>query len=473
MANYLGRVAILAALYVLTGKLGLLLAVPPGYATIIWPPSGIALGMLLMGGNRLWPGVFIGSFLLNAHHSGAFSEADWASARMAAAAGIALGSTLQALLGRALIARFVGLPLRLNVLGDIARLLALAGPVACVVAASVGVATLLLTGIAAASEAARNWLAWWSGDTLGVLVFMPLVLLAPGNRDQLSWRTSRIGRLPIASLLLMLLPLGLTFYLWKAATETDFQRGTAKFESLTIESEKALQNRIASYSSALLGAAGFVQGSNEVSRAEWRTYVETIGLRENFPGIGGLGWILPVPPDGLESFLAATRADGAPAFEIHPHSLPGPAYVITFVEPEADNLPALGLNLAFEAQDRKTAERARDSGRAAMTGPVSLVQAAATSSGFLVLHPVYRRGATLTTIAQRRNALHGWTYAPFIAANLLSDLTHGQNSVYRLRIYDGARATPESLVYSSGALPGPRPAYSKRATLDILQRQWL
>ena len=109
MANYLGRVAILAALYVLTGKLGLLLAVPPGYATIIWPPSGIALGMLLTGGSRLWPGVFLGSFLLNAHHSGAFSDADWASARMAAAAGIALGSTLQALLGRALIARFVGL----------------------------------------------------------------------------------------------------------------------------------------------------------------------------------------------------------------------------------------------------------------------------------------------------------------------------------------------------------------------------
>ena len=57
-ANYATRVLLLAGLYVVTGKLGLLLAVPPGYATIIWPASGIAIGMLMVHGARLWPGVF-------------------------------------------------------------------------------------------------------------------------------------------------------------------------------------------------------------------------------------------------------------------------------------------------------------------------------------------------------------------------------------------------------------------------------
>src|SRR5687768_18477758 len=95
--SYLGRVTLLIFLYVVTGKLGLLLAVPPGYATVIWPPSGIALGMLIVGGARLWPGVFAGSLLLNALNSGVFAEADWLSAKMLAAACIAAGSTLQAL----------------------------------------------------------------------------------------------------------------------------------------------------------------------------------------------------------------------------------------------------------------------------------------------------------------------------------------------------------------------------------------
>jgi integral membrane sensor domain MASE1 len=75
--NYLARLALLVLLYLLTGKLGLLLAVPPGYATIIWPPSGIALGMLIIGGARLWPGVLAGSLLLNAYNSGVFAEPQW------------------------------------------------------------------------------------------------------------------------------------------------------------------------------------------------------------------------------------------------------------------------------------------------------------------------------------------------------------------------------------------------------------
>src|SRR5262245_19524662 len=145
--NYLARVALLAALYVLTGKLGLLLAVPPGYATVIWPPSGIALGMLLVGGSRLWPGVLLASFLLNSQQSGVFADPDWFSAKLLAAFGIAAGSTLQALAGRALIARFAGLPLRLDSVRDIIRLLAIGGPLTCVVAASVGVGVLTLLGI--------------------------------------------------------------------------------------------------------------------------------------------------------------------------------------------------------------------------------------------------------------------------------------------------------------------------------------
>ena len=473
VANYLGRISLLAASYVLTGALGLLLALPPGYATVIWPPSGIALGMLITGGARLWPGVFVGSFLLNAWHSGVIADSDWNSARAMAAAGIALGSTLQALAGRALLVRFVGLPLRLNTWRDVLRLLALAGPLACLIAASVGVVTLFSLGIVTREAFAANWMSWWSGDMLGVVVFLPLVLLAPGSRDQLTWRSAQIGRLPLASLLLMLLPLGLTFYLWKAATENDLQRGAAKFESLTVESEKALQNRLASYGSALLGAAGFVQGSDSVSREEWRTYVETIGVRENFPGIHGIGWIQPVGDDALPAFLGAVRADGAPDFTVHPQAAGVPNYIIRYIEPVADNAAALGLNFAFEAQRLAAAERSRDTGRVAMTGRLELVQARGSPAGLVLMYPVYTRGMPLLTVEQRRAALQGWTYAPVIAADFLADLTHGQLSDFRLSIYDGANARPDASIYHNEMPPAARPAFTRRMLLPVMQREWL
>src|SRR5690242_13273323 len=150
-SNYFVRLAVLAVLYLLTGKLGLLLALPPGYATVIWPPSGIALGMLLVGGARLWPAVLGASFLLNSYNSGVFAEPDWPSVKMLAALAIAAGSTLQALAGRALVKRFMGLPLRLQAPREILALLFVAGPLTCVVAATVGVTTLALLGIVPAA----------------------------------------------------------------------------------------------------------------------------------------------------------------------------------------------------------------------------------------------------------------------------------------------------------------------------------
>ncbi len=472
---YFARVLTLAVLYILTGKLGLLLAVPPGYATIIWPASGIAIGMLLAHGARLWPGVLIGSFLLNAYHSGVFSAADWAAARplVLAAMGIAAGSTLQALAGRALIARFVGVPLRLSEVSELIGVLVLAGPLNCVIAASLGVWTLHSLDIVSGGELLSNWVAWWSGDTLGVLVFMPLVLLAPGSRDILRWRGNSFGQLPFAALLLLLLPLALTFFAWKATTENDYQRGEAKFRTLAIESEKALQNRIDSYGNALLGAAGFIQGSVSVSRDEWRTYVETVRVRENFPGINGIGWVRPVTGAGLPEFLAQTRADGAPDFNVHPAAGIGTNYIITYIEPREGNAEALGLNLAFEANRSTAADRARDSGKVTMSGRIVLVQDLQRSPGFLLLYPIYHAGKPVNTVADRRAALRGWTYAPFMASRFLDGLTHSQSSDFRLRIYDGTREAPDALFYSSEVQIGARPGFVVRSTLNIMQRQWL
>ncbi len=67
------------------------------------------------------------------------------------------------------------------------------------VAASVGVGTLYALDILARHDMPSNWLAWWSGDLLGVLVFLPLVLLAPGSRDALRWRGQWLGRLPLGA----------------------------------------------------------------------------------------------------------------------------------------------------------------------------------------------------------------------------------------------------------------------------------
>lgn len=180
MNRYLHRLVwmlALAAIYALSGKAGLLLAIPPGYATAVWPPSGIAAAALLLGGLWLWPGVFLGSVAVNLWMSGDFSTSHAVAHSMMIAGGIGMGATLQAVLATSLVRMSVP---HLNIFrleADVVRLLMIAGPVACVVNATVGVATLFIAGLIPAESFLFNWWTWWIGDSIGVLVFLPLILI--------------------------------------------------------------------------------------------------------------------------------------------------------------------------------------------------------------------------------------------------------------------------------------------------------
>src|SRR4051812_43761766 len=85
----------LALAYVLMGRLGLFLAVPPGYATAIFPPAGIAMAAALIGGRKTLPWIFAGSCALNIW-VGATIEQDRVARALAVAIVVAGASVVQA-----------------------------------------------------------------------------------------------------------------------------------------------------------------------------------------------------------------------------------------------------------------------------------------------------------------------------------------------------------------------------------------
>lgn len=470
-----GKIALLSVLYILTGKLGLLLAVPPGYATIIWPPSGIAIAMILIHGVRLGPGVFIGSFLLNCYISGInFLEGEISLDKILIALSIAAGSTLQAIFGNILVKRFIGLPLSLNSLGDILRLLLLCGPLACIIAATVGVTTLSLSGVLPLADYVHNWSVWWTGDVIGVLIFMPIVLLLPRREVYVRWRGKRVDALPAVALLTIFIPLGLTFYGWKVASETIYTQNVSTFQSMTVESEKALLNRVDSYNYAILGGVGFFKNSESVSRREWANYVDSIKLQQNFPGINGLGYIAQVDNANVSQFIARARKDGMPDFKIHPPAEGRPYYVIVYIDPYEKNRQAVGLNIGFEDNRTQAAELSRDTGNPAITKRIILVQDSEKTPGFLLLYPMYEEGHSLNTPQERQKHFKGWIYSPFIAKNFLSNLTDAQSKLFNIRIYDGLEEDDDHLIYNSDTTTNQSErAHKIRKTINVMQQQWL
>ena len=240
----------------------------------------------------------------------------------------------------------------------------------------------------------------------------------------------------------------------------------------------SLDRRIDVYEEVLLATSGFLRGSADVGRAEFADYYALLHLNDHFPGIEALGVAAIIPPGRLNAHVAAMRAEGFQDYAIKP---PGPRPVITSItriEPfSGRNLRAFGYDMFSEPVRRAAMEAARDSGRAAATGKVVLVQEGRRDNqpGFLMYVPVYRAGAAHDTVAARRAAIVGWVYAPFRMNDLMRGLGGQHAGDLQIEVYDGMAPTADALLYRSPGAAAParhRPLLSYQTTIDSAGRAW-
>ena len=188
------HLTVLAGVYFIAGKLGLRLAFEHASATAVWPPTGIALAAMLLYGYRMWPAIFVGAFLVNITTAGSV----WTSL------GVALGNTLEGLLGAWLVRRWAHGPHVFARAQDIFKFSALAGLTSPIVSATVGVTSLAIGGYASWDRFGAIWLTWWLGDVAGALVVTPvLVLWATDRSMRFTWAEAVELSLAAASVVLL------------------------------------------------------------------------------------------------------------------------------------------------------------------------------------------------------------------------------------------------------------------------------
>ena len=158
--------AILAAVYFVVGKLSLKLAFLNASASPVWPPAGITVAALLLYGYRLWPGIFVGAFLVNVLTAG----------NVFSSLGIAAGNTLEALIAVGLVRTIAAGLHAFDHAYDVFRF-ALSLAIATAVSATIGVTSLALAGFADWHRYAEIWLTWWLGDFSGAVIFAPVLIL--------------------------------------------------------------------------------------------------------------------------------------------------------------------------------------------------------------------------------------------------------------------------------------------------------
>ena len=173
---------VLAGLYYLSGKAGLSLAFVNRSATAVWPPAGISVAALLLWGLRLWPGVFLGAFVVNLTTQGSV----WT------ALGIASGNTLEAWVAAWLLNVLAGGSTAFERAYRIFRFVGLGAILSPVISATLGCTSLCLGNLAHWSQFGSIWLTWWLGDSVSILVLTPLFVVWKTH----GWGGLRAGQMP-------------------------------------------------------------------------------------------------------------------------------------------------------------------------------------------------------------------------------------------------------------------------------------
>jgi len=172
----LQAISLVALAYLLAASVDLLLSLPGSHITLIWLPSGLALGVLLRWGNRLWPAIALAALLANAQYLWFHDVAN--SINLITAVGYAAGSTLEALLGCYLIRRYTATNNPFRRSRDVFLFIIFGALFATTIGASFGTIFFAI-GQGTWEDWERIWFAWWLADMMGVLVVTPLI---PGLR---------------------------------------------------------------------------------------------------------------------------------------------------------------------------------------------------------------------------------------------------------------------------------------------------
>src|SRR5678810_1177704 len=177
--------------YFFAGKLSLGFASVHVSASPVWAPAGMAVALLLLLGFSIWPAILAGAFLVNVTTTGG----------MLTSASIAVGNTLEGILGAWLLQRFAHGVHAFESPPDILKSALLVGLLSPTVSATIGVTSLMIGQYALLDEYPIIWLTLWMGDATGILIVTPAILLWV-KHPRIEW--NRRQQLELGLLLLVL-----------------------------------------------------------------------------------------------------------------------------------------------------------------------------------------------------------------------------------------------------------------------------
>ena len=384
---YLTNLYVVVAIYI-AGEAGLLLSIPPSNAAAVWPAAGVALAAILISNRNVIPGIIIGGILVQT--SSYLDHASVEKILLSFLIGtiISTGAAIQALVGSKLVKNILKKDPALLQELSIIKFSFLAGPVSCLISATIGITTLFIQGILSVDDIPLAWSTWWIGDSIGVLVFTPILLCFFGQPRELWKQRITSVALPLCVLTIISFVLFKLSYINEMKSiENDFEQSA---ESIKRELGKSLLANV--HATSELKRLFNLVDIDELSEEEFALTTRSILFQNE--QIHALEWIPMVTRKERVDFersigapIMATNKQGeltiAPDRNYH--------YVIKYVEPLMGNEKAYRYDIRSNPFADEATYKACSTGLISITDGIKLVQEKNNQVGLVFYEPIYKK----------------------------------------------------------------------------------
>jgi PAS domain S-box-containing protein len=286
-----------------------------------------------------------------------------------------------------------------------------------------------------------------------------------------SWRYVGVQWLVLA------LSLSLTYLFWMDAHHVSVQKHRADFDFFVADVANHILQRIAYDEQILHGVRAFYLNKRKMEPQAFAGYIALLEIEKNYPGIQSISFSPLVADADKSTHIDMQRKSGQSDYTIKPRGRRSSYVPVAFIYPlNAQNERVLGFDYLSDPLRRGTIELAMDQDRAVISEKLVLKQdnGLDADAGFLMILPVYRRGAVHDSPVSRRANADGWFSTSFRMSDLMADVLRGQKSDLGIVVYDGSAISEQSRMYQfpEQVSRPASPLFSTTARIKVSGHTW-
>lgn len=379
---------LLGIFYFLLAKCVEALAIPPGYATAIWPSAGLAFFALWKWGQILWPGILIGSASYNFYVATSVNNQTPLWSHIVMAIIIGSGASLQAIIGSQLCKNYIGKEENIVIEKNLVSLILFAGPISCLISSTIGISSLIGFSQINVDQFLTSWGTWFMGDVIGVLVFTPICLIVFTNYFGEGWKRKSFALSPLV--FAFFTSIFIYFFVLKLEKKQITSRYTNNVNQVIFQ----INQQFNEFTKILKSLESLHYSSDLVTKEEFSDF--TNNLFSLSGGVFSVAWAPRVDSKQLDSFIKKYQ-NLEPDFYVKEKNELGDYtqvadrkfyFPILYSEPrDLDAKDMIGYDLSSQFDRRLAILQSLDRKVIVATSPISFKN---ESSGIIVFSPIFK-----------------------------------------------------------------------------------